>query len=291
MPSKRDPGKQGRQARNQARRQAGAVRRDYAAASSQSAAGDAGTGSGTTGSTASTDTASSTGPVQAASGWMRGRAPRTGVTGGNRPVGWRAALASVLMATVAFGLLVFNQVTVDADDKAIPATELSSDYRVAKFAVVSGLDEPVGEEGPSAAVDEAKAGHDEKANAFVAYWPVSLLFPVPIIIAGLALWMIHTGRATGRNLMFCLFGMFFASILTGVFFLPALVALGVANFQVRRAEAAGLALARADAGDGPAAGGDVIEVDEAELDEAELDEAAPSDGSSNVDNGSADRRR
>jgi hypothetical protein len=262
------------------------VRRDYAAASSQTPR-DAGTESGTTrsGSTGSTETASSSG-AQAASGWMRGKAPRTGLTGGNRPVGWRAALASVLMATVAFGLLVFNQVTVDADDKAIPATELSPGYQFAQFALGSGLEEAAGDEGlpdaTAAAAEQMKAGPgDEKANAFVAYWPVSLLFPVPIIIAGLALWMIHTGRATGRNLMFCLFGMFFASILTGVFFLPALVALGVANFQVRRAEAAQVAVARAETGDGPAAGGDVIEVDEAE----------PSDGNSNVDNGSADRRR
>ncbi len=75
--------------------------------------------------------------------------------------------------------------------------------------------------------------------------------------------------------MFCLFGMFFASMLTGVFFLPALVALGVANFQVRRAEAAQVAQARADAGDGPDATGDVIDVDEAD----------------HVDDESADRQR
>lgn len=179
-------------------------------------------------------------------------------------MGWRAALASLLMAVAAFGLLALDTVTVDEDGKAVPAVELSPLYRFAQYSLGTGLEAAFEGEAPPSdvaeAVDDLVAGPgDEESNSLAAYWPISAIFPLPILIAGFAFWTVHRGTANGRQLMFCLFGMFFASMMTGIFFLPALVALGFASFQVRKVEAAAALAARRAAEEGD---GDVIDVDD-----------------------------
>ncbi|MGE3622022.1 MAG: hypothetical protein AB7L84_16325 [Acidimicrobiia bacterium] len=259
MSSKRDAGKQGRQARNQARRQATAARREHAAAPPPTPAGAGGGAS------------------------RPGRSGPAALTGGQRPVGWRAALAALLMSIAAFVLLATNDVQVDAEGKAIPATELAPLHQYGRLSVASGLQAAFAEEDPPAdvaeAIAEGTAGPgDETGNSMAAYWPISLIFPLPVLITAAAFWLIHTQRANGRQLMFFLLGMFLASMLTGVFFLPSLVALGVASFQIRKKEATAAMAARAAAGGGPDGG--VIDVDEVDQD---FDEDDDLDGDEDFD--------
>jgi hypothetical protein len=136
---------------------------------------------------------------------------------------------------------------------------------------------------------------DGTATLLEANGASALLFiGLPVLVCAFAFWANRRGGpGRSRVLTFSLLAVAIVVLLFGgMLFLPSLVALGVASFQVRKADA----LARSAGQSAPAAvaGGGVIDADSAEVDEdlaADLDddEAEPGgDGAVEPDEDGAD---
>lgn len=262
MSTKRQPSKQKRQAQNRAQRAALEARR--AAAQSAGASGGSTRSGGSGGGLFSRLRGGASAPRPSSTG---GRGRRSAAT--DLPVGHRAALSGLLAALAAlFAVGFLLRVPVDADDQIY--TPLS---RVAEWTgtIASQLaDDP--EASPAdvvAAIDEWSPNASSKTAA-VAYWPFSLTFILPVIGAAIGLRAVSK-RASARSVNRAVFATLFGALLTqGLFllFLPAVISLAVAAFQIRKRE---LAEAREAMADGDAASG-VIEADAVEGDVLDDDE-------------------
>jgi hypothetical protein len=95
-----------------------------------------------------------------------------------------------------------------------------------------------------------------------AFWPFSAAVVLPLLGAYLTFQSVRrrrSARMVTRSMYATLLGAFITMSLF-IFFLPAVIAVTIASYQVRKAENLALAEARADeAGDGPDS--DVIEAD------------------------------
>ncbi len=116
------------------------------------------------------------------------------------------------------------------------------------------------------AVDDWSPGGEEPYAQ--AVWPVSLGVLLPVVGAGLAFRAVSKrapAKVVTRTMYVTLFGTLLAAQLL-ILFLPAVVGVAIAAFQVRKAE---VAAQTAAAGDEPvdAADDDVIEADEVQEDE------------------------
>ncbi len=274
MSSKGQPSKQRRQSQNQKQRAALAARREAAArdaqASTTRAAGSGG-GRGSVLSRLRTATAP-------------GRGTTTGGTSGT-PIGQRAALSAVFAALAAavVGSFLF-QVPVDRGDEPL----LTRGATVAEWAR-SALDEA--RETPDATPEEIADSVDDwlpggSQPYGKAFWPISASVVLPVIGTGLGLRAVSrrsSAKLVNRTMYVTLFGALLASQLM-LIFLPAVISLAVAAFQVRKAEVAAARLAADEAGDPD---DDVIDVDEVDDDEPlgsdaggviEVGEAADDDG-------------
>jgi hypothetical protein len=182
-----------------------------------------------------------------------------------QPPGYRAALSGVFAAVAAVLLCMFAlRYPVDAQGDLYTKEHLAADWSLT--ALRAAADAP---EATAAAIaesiDDWSPGRS-KETVIQALWPFSLAIVLPLAGAGIALQAVRK-RASSKAVNRALYATLFGAVLTQgllLLFLPVVLAVGVAMFQVRKAES----LAAAAAADG------VIDVDEVdELDELdELDE-------------------
>jgi hypothetical protein len=231
VPDKRQDSKQRRQARNRASREALAARRDNVASGGTSGASS---GGGSTGGTTAGTTAGAPrrgGLLGGLLGGGGGRQPRAAApqpvaappgTGflwlkGRRP-GDIAVLVAMLLAIVSTIVVLLLPVPVDDRGDPIPRSG-------------GGLYE---------AGREALIGHplpDESRSILAAQGPgILIVLLLPVAICGFAVWA-NRRPDRSRMLTFAMLGMAGAVLLgVGQFFLPSLIALGVAGFRARRAD-------------------------------------------------------
>ena len=214
VPDKRNDPKQRRAARNRATRDALAARRENAVAAA-AAASSAGSGGGSGGSTTAgrrgspAPAGASPPPPSGLMGMLRSRRP-----------GDRAVLLSVLFALVSVVFLLFVRVDVDDRGDAIPPT-YGGVTLLAREAITG---EPVPE---------------RTETLLSASGPgVLAVMALPVLVTLFAFWG-NRRPDRGRMLTFAMFGMLAAVLVTGglgIYFLPSLIAIGFASFQVRRLE-------------------------------------------------------
>ncbi|HLT17231.1 MAG TPA: hypothetical protein VK007_11050 [Acidimicrobiales bacterium] len=186
-----------------------------------------------------------------------------------QPPGYRAALAAIFTAVVAI-IMLTTVLTVPSDGSGNPYTS----YTLAADWVASAIDTAQDQPGLTAAeladaVDDWTPHREEKPFA-VVQWPLSITLVLPLIGAGLAFHAVRR-RASSRALTRALYTTLFGSILAlgaVMLFIPTILAVVVAMFQVRKVEMQAQAEARADG---------VIDVDSEEVDDDEDDEAAADD--------------
>ena len=254
MPDKRQTSKQRRAARNRAYREAMAARRERAGAER--------TSSSARGSSATSSAARST----RATGGGRGRARSGGLAGGllgrsERQPGDTAIMLTVAFAIAAVALSIFaafDEGAVPVDHEGEPLNTFAGVSRAAR-SVLTG-EPPV----------------TETTSYIDAAGPVILVFILLPLLVAVGTFVSHRRRVQSRPLTFGLVGMALVSVVNpfSLYFLPSLIALAVAGFQVRKAEMPerlGTAAADEDEEDD-----DVIDVDEVEpedeLDDEEYDE-------------------
>lgn len=161
-------------------------------------------------------------------------------------------------------------VAVDANDDAFTRESL-----VATWAA-SALDAAA--EAPDATTAELAEGIDEwtpgrsETPIAIALWPFSLTLALPVIGAAIGFRAVSK-RSSSRIVSRALFATLFGSLLSQVpvFFLPSVIALGVAVFQVRKYETTVRASAAADDPDGGVIEAEVV--DDAAIDEADAIDA------------------
>jgi hypothetical protein len=287
MATKRQPSKQRRQTQNQKQRAALNARRE-AAASGQAPSGKVG---GTTGS-ANPARGSVLSRLRGAS--STGRAARTARTGGGTgtatglPVGHRAAMSALFAAVAAavVGSLLFK-VPVDRSGEAIVTREaLVAEWSLSAAEVAQDDPEATPAEVADAVDDWTPSGSEPYAQAF---WPISAGVLLPVLGTGLGFRAVSRrspAKLVNRTMYVTLFGALLASQLL-LIFLPAVISLAVAAFQVRKAEVA--------ANQAAAAGDDVVDVEEVEdVDEADdvidVDEVEDIDEAPGADDGEPEPR-
>ncbi len=257
MPDKRQESKQRQAARNRARREALAARRENAEVSDTTASSSSSSSkaSSAKGGTAKGASANGTATSAAASG-----PPPRGVMGmlqSKRP-GDKAVLAAFALAVVAAIYLLFYK--VPADDRGEP---LPSTFR-----------------GLAIAARERLTGQnigDDQVSLLDASGPqIFLVLALPIAVTVFALWA-NRRPDRSRMLTFAMLAMAGSVILTGgigIFFFPALIALAIGGFRVRRADMPARVAERATArGRGGRGREDAIDVESDEV----VDDAAEDD--------------
>jgi len=252
MSTKRQPSKQRRQTQNQRQRAALNVRRE-AAAAGHAPAGKVGTSAGS---------ASSGGSVLsrlrgATSSGRSARTARSEPTGTRKglPVGHRAAMSALFaaIAGAAIGAFLFK-VPVDRSGEAI----VSRETLVAEW-VLSAHE--AAQDAPAAVVDWLPGGNKSYVQAF---WPVSAAVLLPVLGTGLGFRAVSRrspAKLVNRTMYVTLFGALLSSQLL-LIFLPAVISLAVAAFQVRKAEVSASREAVSDEGNGVIDVDEIIEVDD-----------------------------
>jgi hypothetical protein len=266
VPDKRQTSKQRRAARNRASRQSLAARRDNAVAApapTTRSGGSAGSGKdkGRTGASAgagaaSRSTAASSEP-----------APK-GILGLARStrVGDKAVLFAFTWSVLVGVLMpLLYRVPVDDRGEPIPAgpSAFGGLYRAARERVTG---QPV---------------PDATSSLLDASGPtVLLLLGLPIVAAGFVLWA-NRRPDRARWLTYAMFAMAVAVIMSGqigIYFFPALIAVAIAGFRVRRVDLPARTAERALGGRRARAGGTVVDADSREADDADV-APAPEDRS------------
>lgn len=272
MSSKRQPSKQRRQTQNQKQRAALQARREAAAQEAATARSSSPAGSRPTSSKGSMLSR-----LRGAS--AEGRAARAGGPGA-LPVGHRAAL-SALIAAIAGAVVgsVLFPVPVGRDGDVLATREsVVAEWAVSVDEAVQEQPEATPAEVADAVTDWSPGGTQPYAQA---YFPISMAVILPVIGAGIGFRAVSRragAKVVNRTMYVTLFGTLLTSQLLLVF-LPAIISLAVAAFQVRKAEiAAGAVASRADP---PVI--EVDEVDEVEDQPARAEEDADDDGDDELD--------
>lgn len=284
MATKRQPSKQRRQSMNQRQRAAIEARRSNAATSAAPEGAPGPAGSGATRRSAGGGSVLSR--LRGASATGRGR--RTGQPASAQPAGHRAAL-SALLAAIAAAVIGLTTIQVDVDRAGDPLTTAGAvvgDWaRSALDAAVAAPDADAGEVAES--IDTWGADRQERYGQ--AYWPASLGVLLPIIGTALAFRAVVRragAKVLNRTMYVTLFGTLLAAGLL-LLFLPAVVGVAVAAFQVRKAE---VTAARAAAADAPQPGADeVIDVEEVVDEETVTETDAPVEADPDADGDPARR--
>jgi hypothetical protein len=190
-----------------------------------------------------------------------------------QPVGYRAGLSALLMAAAGVVFCFTFTVPVDADDEPLTRESLTGIW------AGSALDAAAAD--PDATPAELAEGIEEwtpgrgDTPIAVALWPFSLTLALPVIGAAIGFRAIAR-RSPSRIVSRALFATLFGSLLSQIpiFFLPSVVALGVAVFQIRKYETtaarAGLA-------------GDVDDDDVIDVEADDTTDAAPLDDKAGVE--------
>jgi len=155
----------------------------------------------------------------------------------DQPVGYRAALSAVLAAAAAVVLcMVALRYPVDARGDVYTRETLTADWSMTALRSVA--------ENTDASTDEVAATITDWAPSrsrdvvAVALWPFSLALAFPLIGAGLGFHAVRK-RSSSKVVNRALYATLFGAVLTQgllLLFLPVVLALGVAMFQVRKAE-------------------------------------------------------
>lgn len=270
--SPKQPSKQKRAAQNRNERAARAARAananaprpDSTSGSTSSATGGAGSGSG---GLLSRLRGGGSAPRSAA-GSSGGRRPTLAEVRAMQPPGHRAALSAVFAASAAIVLCLFLlRYPVDAQGDLYTGRTLVADW--AATALDAAHDQP----GATAdeLVDSISTWTPGRGDEAVvkALWPFSLAIVLPLVGAGLAFWAVRR-RSSSKVVSRTLYATLFGAVLTQgllMLFIPTVLAVGVAMFQVRKAEMTA------------AAAGGVIDVDatdgrdDAQIDDVEIDDA------------------
>ena len=257
MPDKRQNSKQRRAARNRASRQSLAARRENAVAApaptsrSKGSSGSSGSGKGRASVLSSAPKPDR--PTTAPSG-----PPPKGIMGLARStrVGDRSVLFTFVWSVLVGVLMpLLYRVPVDDRGEPIPVGSFGGLYRAAREQVTG---QPV---------------PDDTASLLDASGPsVLLLLGLPIVAAGFALWA-NRRPDRARWLTYSMFAMAVAVILSGqvgIFFFPALIALAIGGFRVRKADLPARMADRAAGGRGRWGGGRVVDADSRTVDEDDL---------------------
>jgi hypothetical protein len=245
MPSKRDPSRQRRQARNRAEREARLARRQTAAAPKPVRPEPTpGGSSGSTSSSAAADTAP---------GRTAGSATRRKTFDG-RPPGTRAAYYCLILTLFAFGFSFIFDVPVDEDGRPLNRDETAERNEFLDLrgqADQGGLDEAQQER--LTELERAwEVAADRTEALFTATWPISVVYILAVGCGVLAVVMARWENP-GRGWMRLLIAMVLLSLLSGGSFLllAPVIALAVAHYQYRKAT---LIAAGGPAGGAPAGG-------------------------------------
>jgi hypothetical protein len=224
MPSKRDPAKQRRQAENRAQRVAREARRE--------AANRPRTRPAEPSSARAEQSSEADRPT-------RPRRARGGAFAG-KPPGYRAAFLALLFSIGSFASVAISNPEVDEDGRAYSFTELTEIQE---------------------ARDAGEGIPEERRNGLAAAWPLSALLVLPIGVGALAVVAGQRAADPTRAWMRCMFGAVVFALLAArippgytVLYFPMVIALGVATFQSRKAQAQAQV-----AGEATAAGGGIIE--------------------------------
>lgn len=178
----------------------------------------------------------------------------------DQPPGYRAALSAVLAAAAALVVCtVALRYPVDARGDLYTSETRAADWSVS--ALRAAADQPDATAAEVAdSIDEWAPGHGNE-TVVKALWPFSLSILLPLIGAGLGFHAVRK-RSSSKVVNRALYATLFGAVLTQsllMLFLPVVLAMGVAMFQVRKAEtiaAASGSPTRADPG--------VIDVDAVE---------------------------
>jgi hypothetical protein len=180
-----------------------------------------------------------------------------------------AVLAAVAAAVVCAVALRYP---VDADGDLYTRESLVADWSLT--AADAAAAEPEGDAAVVAgSIDEWAPGREQETVA-KALWPFSLAIVLPIVGAGLGFQAVRR-RSPSKAVNRALYATLFGAVLTQgllMLFLPTVIAMGVAMYQVRKAEA--MAAEEAPTGAGAPDAGTVIDVEEVEDDLLEDEELA-----------------
>jgi hypothetical protein len=189
-----------------------------------------------------------------------------------QPPGYRAALSGVFAAVAAVLLCTFAlRYPVDAQGELYTKEHLAADWSLT--ALRAAADAP--DATPAAiaeSIEDWNPGRS-KETVILALWPFSLAIALPLAGAAIAFQAVRK-RASSKAVNRALYATLFGAVLTQgllLLFLPVVLAVGVAMFQVRKAEAQ----AAASAAEGVIDVDEVDEVDDAGgvLDVDEVDDA------------------
>jgi len=277
--SPKQPSKQKRAAQNRAQRAALEARKAAANVPAGTRASSGGTGRGGggllsrlrgSGRTSSGATTAST-----------SRRPSLAETRALQPPGYRAALSAVFAAVAALVLCAFVlRYPVDGQGDLYTSETLVADWLATAIdAAQAAPDLDAAELGDS--IEVWTPDRDDKA-VLAALWPWSIATVLPLIGAGITFWAVRRW-AGSKVLNRALYATLFGAVLTQgllLLFIPVVLAVGVAMFQVRKAEAQAMA---AGAEDG------VIDVDSEELEAVdEEDDLAAIEAGATADDGDDD---
>lgn len=253
--SPKQPSKQKRAAQNRNQRAARAARAANANAAPRStSASTSATGGG---SLLSRLRGGGSRATAASSARARGAAMRP-----DQPPGYRAALSALLAAGAAVLLCTFAlRYPVDAQGDVYTPESRTADFAVT--AALAASAHPDDDPADVAASIEDWAPEGSREPVAQALWPFSLAIGLPLLGAGLGFQAVRK-RSSSKVVNRALYATLFGAVLTQgllLLFLPVVIAMGVAMYQVRKAEAMAMAADASLAGAG-APDTSVIDVDE-----------------------------
>jgi hypothetical protein len=189
-----------------------------------------------------------------------------------QPPGYRAALSGVFAAAAAVLLCTFAlRYPVDAQGELYTKEHLAADWSMTALRAAADAPDATPAE-IAGSIEDWNPGRSRE-TVIQALWPFSLAILLPLAGAGIALQAVRK-RASSKAVNRALYATLFGAVLTQgllLLFLPVVLAVGVAMFQVRKAEAQ----AAASAAEGVIDVDEVDEVDDAGgvLDVDEVDDA------------------
>lgn len=271
VPDKREQSKQRRAARNRANREALAARRENAVATARSSS----PGSSARATASSSSSAKGARPGAAGAGAdVQAQAPPKGIMGLLRStrVGDKSVLAAFVFAVGAAIYLLFYQVPVDDRGEQLPA--------VFRGLAVAARERVIG--GPMPERTERLLD--------VTGPQILLVLGLPVLVVVFALWA-NLRRDRSRMLTFAMLAMAGSVILTGgigIFFFPAMIALAIAGFRVRKADLPARTAERVAAAERRNGRDGVIDADSEDVTDASSAEVTGDDTDADVDDAEAD---
>jgi hypothetical protein len=275
--SKRQPSKQKRASQNKAQRTALQQRKVAASAEPVASSSSRSTSSGGGGGSLFGRLRGSMATPTPARGGGAGtaRPARGAAAGSDQPIGYRPALVGLLAAGASLILcLVAIRVPVDRDGEIYTPERLAAEWTSSAVEVAQTNPDLTAKE----VADDVETWTPDRHKDLIAkaVWPLSLALILPIIGAYFGFRAVakrRPGKVVNRAMFATLLGAFLTQ---GLFllFLPSVIGLGIASFQIRRAEMAALAESAANDPDRVVpADDDVIDaevIEDAEVVEAEV---------------------